>query len=1030
MFTLFEKRLIVSISLTALLGLIFMVVGCGTKDSSVLSYAMSDDGESPMAPELLSGNSEYLYNQEDSVDSSQKHFAVTVQWKAVDKNLKGVKKSNIIGYKVYRNQKTVAIGSTDYGVMLYEDYDYQNLKEGGTYTYYVSAIDSMMRESFSDPVKVTLKVNGVEPKAPENFYVIPAENKVAILCWDKPLNFDDCSAGADPICKFKVRRKEGGSTTWITIAHVPSDVFIYYDDTIMEGKTYSYRMYAVTTSGNVGPSSPERTISFTFGASEYLAPPTAPYITEVQPDNTSGIPNAKLIEWTVPSWDDSGTNGRNSASGVVAYRVYRAESVGVLNSTSEIENLTYQLIKVVPIQLKYIDTAVDTVNSNKVYYYRLSAINNKGLEGDMSVPAYYLGNSSTSTSCPQKFTCLVDKDGAVTFYFKYETGSPTFDEKKTYLLYRSLNKRYYTKVYEVPHTSLTLDSNTGEIYARFTLTEKMQNNDIFYFKLSGYNPDKTFRSNFTYYVKAEKFSLLKDNKYVLQAEDLLNSVKVRDVHYAWYANFLYPNSETGRNSLWDYDLNRGEHYTLATRGFSVSGKSGQALFFDPMGTQVPPRAKDPSDCWGASAGISNEVSYSTGDYVFCDLVTNEISIRGGWVYLEDTARPVVTAISRTYSGDSYAYNYVTAYNDCGYSYWQDLDYDGVEFEELYYRETQMPLLKHGMEGTELKLTYDVNPWTYRTPVSFANVYLGIDTASVIVHPLIPTDETQVDYTKGGGLYDFWPSVITDASGPKAWDKTDFDWNGGGGISGGCAYYKAPMSGTAIMARDYYADGHGDMTNFKITWRENYFGPLYSNSYPGYAGKWPTDAYSWVFRYPTDRPQRKDNCLSYDLQGNGIDYNSHEYIQQLDKNMYDMYQDQFMFSWNPPETGRFAINMYFYETPNSGTFLLIVKHRGNIIGAPSIINLSRNSDYQFNGTTVKVVGNFNDPEQPTDSPYDQADARDGHFEAYLEANYPIYFYFCPVGSNTDIFHDDTYDFSQGSPFEFYLDRIEFVRLDSN
>lgn len=1003
MFTLSEKRKIILITLVLLMTIVFAVVGCGTKDTEVLSYTMKDDGESPRAPDILSASSEYLYNQEESVDDSTKVYSVLVQWKEVSQSLSGNAKSNIIGYRIYRDNKNTPIGSTDYGVTLFEDFDYKNLKEGGQYTYYVSAIDSLMRETFSQAVKVTLTVQGVEPHAPQNFYVIPAENKVVVLSWEKPDNEGACTAAGDSICKYKITRKDPNNSKYKTIATVPADTFVFYDDTIMEDQSYSYRIYAVTTSGNVGPKSSDRSIRFSYSANDYLAPPTSPEELLVEPDNTSGVTNAKKLTWEKPQWDDNGMNGKYSASAVTAYRVYRAESPGPgpLASTAEIETLNYELVKIIYNDTSFIDTTIDTTDANKVYYYRVSAVDDQGLEGDMTVPAYYYNNSSYATKTPEDFSCLVDSDGKITVYFKYNTN---IDK---YYIYRSYNKRYFSLYKTVTPDELTLDSSTGEVFARVTISDTLNNDDIWYLKLSAHDTADAFRSNFTYYIKAEKFSLMKDNKYVLEAEDMLKSVKVRDVHYAWYASYLYPNSDVSKDSLWDYDIRKGINYYLSTKFYTDgNGKNGNALYFDPMGSQHPPRAEHPYDAFGSSAGISSEVTWSTADDVLCDLITTETRQLSGTTYLEDSVRPIVSAVSKNYSSDTYKYNYITAYNDDGYTYWQDSNYDGVDLSEIYYRQTQIPLLQHGMEGADVKLTYDVDPWTYRNPTTFAYAM-----------QLNMTDEV------GTYFYDFWPTVMNDSSGNDAWDKNDFDWVGGRGKCGGCAYYIGPDSGTAIMAKDYFAVGHGDMTNFKITWRENYFGPLYSNAWPGYAGIWEADAHTWTFGYPENRPQSKDNCLSYDLYGNGIDYLNDSYNEQLDRNAYDIYQEEFKFSWNPTESGKYDIDMYFYDTYNSGKYLVILESNGNFIGQPSIIDLSRYG-------TGPHKGGLNNPDDVTDSPYDSPESRAGHFEGYLQANYPVTFIFCPLGTNTNINFDHTYDFSKGSSYELYLDRIEFTKTDSN
>jgi len=251
-----NKSILLILAVVFLSLLVF--VGCNEKDSDYLTTAVADDGESPKAPEWLEIQPEFLFSDENPNDNT-KYFNVFLRWKPVSDNSKGEPKKNIVAYKVYRNEKSQAVGVVKYGDEEFEDNDMGFLQEGKRVTYYVSAIDSAMRETFSGPQTVDLQSYGAQPQPPMNFYLVEGSGNQVTLSWDEPENAQACKSANDEISKYRIRKKTNDGK-WNTIAMIPSDGTFYIDEGLGAGNIYYYQIYAVTTSGNVSLPSDERSI--------------------------------------------------------------------------------------------------------------------------------------------------------------------------------------------------------------------------------------------------------------------------------------------------------------------------------------------------------------------------------------------------------------------------------------------------------------------------------------------------------------------------------------------------------------------------------------------------------------------------------------------------------------------------------------------------------------------------------------------------------------------------------------------------
>ncbi|MDD2716320.1 MAG: fibronectin type III domain-containing protein [Candidatus Wallbacteria bacterium] len=1060
-----RKKEFVLLAMVPIIGFFLIFIGCNNNNSGDLTTTVvQDDGESPQTPLWQDVQPEFLYTDE-SPNQSTKYFSVYLSWKPVTTNSKGSTKKNIIAYKIYRDDKDKAVGVVSYGKEEYEDQDLTVLQSGKRITYYVSAVDSQMRESFSGPQMVDLQTYGAEPQPPMNFFLIPGTGNQVTLSWTEPENMQLCKNSGDEISKYRIQ-KHANNDAWKTIAMIPVESNYYVDEGLSPGNTYYYRVYAITHSGNGSLPSDERSIYFEHKSEDLLARSTAPENVSAVMFETTSNPYAVKVAWQRPIWNDDGQNGQDLCTDVVAFKVYRADT-GTFDLTSA-WGLIYKPIKIVYNLDFYVDSTVNLHTDTQTHFYRISAVNTRGVEGDLSYPvSVYTGYTTTGTKTPLRFRCTTDNEGKITFYWEFDANVEEYN-----ILY-SKNGIVYQSFKTLSKDSFPGYKTGDEVTCRDE--NYILDQDILYFKLQAYDhATRNTASNYGYYVKAEKPFFLTSDKVVIEAEDLVESCKVRSVWYAWYAQNLYHDRNISASSLWDYDLQRGEHYNMGVKTVwcTDDSKPYQCLYFDTMGRQHPPQESSPSNLF---VGISDEVYHD--DYVYTDLIDNNYSNtlldeRIRVLYpaqspdyatvprMCDSVRPIFKAKSKLSSSDNYNYQYITTYNDDGYSYWNDTDGNGVDLYEFYYVLTENPLLQHGMEGKDLHLDYDVDPWTNKTPTNFSNYHLGLWDNNYNWNYQYYEDW----YLYHIPYYDFWWMLTTYKDRDfnyyywfESWKQLD-NWPANnylnpmwlqieisgdktftsrdvlptvGLYNGGCAYFIGPDSNTKFVAKDYFADNfraYGWDKVYPINWRSNYFGPLYSNSSPWYTGWWPNDAHQIVYT----RNWRKDNSITFDEYGQGQDYTGTSWISpegnnfsNIMYNTYDMYQEQLEFTWSPQETGYYNIDLYFLETSHSGNYMVIVKQKNQVVGAPFIINLSERG-------TDKDSGGFNNLTKATSSTFDATIARDGSLKkVYLYENQPVEFIFCCLGSNKvrDVFTTN-YEMSMGSVFEMYLDRLEITKVQLN
>ncbi len=238
--------------------------------------------------------------------------------------------SSIIEYRVYRNGSLIS--TVPHGQLYYND---SNVKNGITYSYYVTAVNSAGE---SDKSNVVNAMPMSFPSSPINLSAVSGDGYVN-LTWKKPA--DD---GGSSIIEYRVYR--GLSSGNEIVIAAPHSTF-YNDTSVINGKTY---FYYVTAMNSVGESDK---------SNEITATPKLKIRVPLPPQNLSSYSGNKYVNltWKKPA-DDGG-------SSIIEYRVYRNGS----------------LISTVPHgQLYYNDS---NVKNGITYSYYVTAVNSAG-ESDKS----------------------------------------------------------------------------------------------------------------------------------------------------------------------------------------------------------------------------------------------------------------------------------------------------------------------------------------------------------------------------------------------------------------------------------------------------------------------------------------------------------------------------------------------------------------------------------------------------------------------------------------------------------------------
>src|SRR5207302_3278462 len=124
-----------------------------------------------------------------------------------------------------------------------------------TYTYRVSAINSVGTSSPSNTASATTQTTSTIPAAPTSLVANTVSLSQINLSWTAPYN------GGSAITGYKMERSTDSGSTWSAIVSSTGSTAITYSDSgLIPSTTYTYRVSAINS---VGTSSPSNTASAT-----------------------------------------------------------------------------------------------------------------------------------------------------------------------------------------------------------------------------------------------------------------------------------------------------------------------------------------------------------------------------------------------------------------------------------------------------------------------------------------------------------------------------------------------------------------------------------------------------------------------------------------------------------------------------------------------------------------------------------------------------------------------------------------------
>jgi hypothetical protein len=269
--------------------------------------------------------------------------------------------SSITGYKIERNNGTgftILVGSTGSTATKYNN---TGLIHSTTYTYRVSAINSVGTSSPSN--NATAITFNVMPNPPTNLVATAVSSSKITLSWTAPTD-----NGGSTITGYEIDRSIDGGSTWSTVVGSTGNSTTTYSNTdLIHSTTYTYRVSAINSVGTSSPSNNATAITFNIV-------PSLPLGLTAAPSSSSQI----HLSWSAPS-DNGGTP-------INGYKIERSTNGGNTWSTL-VANTTNT-------GTTYSDTGLTTV---KTYTYRVSAINHVGISSPSNMASVTTDATSTDT---------------------------------------------------------------------------------------------------------------------------------------------------------------------------------------------------------------------------------------------------------------------------------------------------------------------------------------------------------------------------------------------------------------------------------------------------------------------------------------------------------------------------------------------------------------------------------------------------------------------------------------------------------
>jgi hypothetical protein len=293
-------------------------------------------------------------------------------------------------------------------------YSHTGMTTGTTYTYKISALNSIGVSTASADVSVTptSASAAVAPGAPTGLVATAVSPTKIDLSWNAPSN-----NGGYPITGYKIQYRTGSDQYADLITNTDSTTTTFSHNGITAGQLYIYRVYTITAFATSDKSSLEVTVQ-PKSVSSSTAPgaPTGLVATNVSPTKID-------LSWNAPS--------NNGGYPITGYKIeYKKGTGSYVSLVSNTANTT----------ASYVHTGLTT---GTTYTYKISAISSIGTsaasaeasatpttESTATVPGTPTGLVATATSATQinlSWTAPSNGGSAITGYkIEYKSGTGTY----------------------------------------------------------------------------------------------------------------------------------------------------------------------------------------------------------------------------------------------------------------------------------------------------------------------------------------------------------------------------------------------------------------------------------------------------------------------------------------------------------------------------------------------------------------------------------------------------------------------------
>jgi hypothetical protein len=225
---------------------------------------------------------------------------------------------------------------------------------GTTYYFTVTAVNTSGQESvFSNEVTALPSATIIVPLAPGNLVAIAASSTTIHLTWADMSNNEDI---------FKIQRSVGNNTNYLDLFSPPSNTTSYDDAALIPNTLYYYKIRAYNTAGNSNWSNE--------------ASATTPTPIAIPQNLTAMVGNSQVtLKWN-----------KNTEADFLRYCIYRGTSS---NPTTKVDSTIAGITDTTKI--------ITSLTNGTMYYFRITAVDNAGLESGYSneVNATPSGSSGT-----------------------------------------------------------------------------------------------------------------------------------------------------------------------------------------------------------------------------------------------------------------------------------------------------------------------------------------------------------------------------------------------------------------------------------------------------------------------------------------------------------------------------------------------------------------------------------------------------------------------------------------------------------